>query len=134
VSKRTPLAERLAKAVEGLVLPSERDQPFTVVEFPGAKLPSDVRAFRQLVGVGGKTPVGDFYPTDMLATLAKEQPNDGAAVKRLRAKFRKLADLLAAEFVTLRGFKVGKVNVETYFLGAAPDGAVLGLKAGGVET
>jgi Nuclease A inhibitor-like protein. len=133
MSKKPSLADRLAKAVEGLVLPSERDEPFTVVEFPGAELPSDVRGFRKLVGVDAKTPVGDFHPAEMLAALGKGQPSDGAGVTKMRTKFRKVADLLDAEFVALRGFKVGKLNVETYILGATADG-VIGLKAGGVET
>jgi hypothetical protein len=133
MSKKPSIAAKLAKAIEGLVLPSESDHPFAVVEFPGAKLPSDVRAFRKLVGIDGKTPVGDFYVNEWLDKLSKELPNEGADVKKLRAKFRKLGDLLAAEFQSVRGFKAGKINVVTYILGATDDG-VLGIKAGGVET
>ena len=133
MSKKSALSAKLAKAVQGLVLPSESDHPFAVVEYPGTKLPSDVRAFRKLVGIDGKSPVGDFYVNEWLDALTKEQPNDGADVQKLRAKFRKLSELLNAEFPSLRGFKAGKINVNTYLLGATEDG-VIGIKAGGVET
>jgi hypothetical protein len=133
MSKKASLADRLAKAAEGVMLPSEFDSPFTVVEFPGAKLPSDVRSFRHLVGIDGKVPVELFDAEAVLQRLARESASDDADVKKMKAKFRKLTAFLDDNFDELAGFRIGKINVETYILGATPDG-VIGLNAGGVET
>lgn len=134
MSKKTHLAEELVKAAEGVMLPSERDSSFTVMKWPKATLPKDTAAFRKLIHADAKTEVESFDASAMLERLGKDASTDGADVKKMRAKFRKLAAFLDEHFEELVGYKVGKIKVETYIVGASSDGEVIGLRATGVET
>ena len=134
MSKRPPLAERLAKLADGLVLPSESDQPFAVVHWPSAALPTDATTFRKLVGLDAKTPVKTFDAGALLNRLGHESTADSPAIKKTKAGYRKLAAFIAEHLTDVHGFKAGTVNVETFLLGRTSEGEVLGLKAGGVET
>ena len=134
MSKKASLADQLARAAQGIVLPSEFDGHFSVVQWPNAEIPKTPSAFRQLAEIPPQSPVESFDASALISRLGGELSTDGADVKRMRAKFRKLAEFLRGNLNDLRGFRVGNINVELYILGASSDGEVLGLKALGVET
>jgi hypothetical protein len=134
MSKKTHLAEELALAVRGVMLPSERDSSFTVMKWPNAALPKDAAAFRKLIKADTKTPVEPFDAEAVLQRLGREAATDGADVKKMKAKLRKLTAFLDEHFDELAGYRVGKINLDTYILGATSEDEVVGLKATGVET
>jgi len=134
MSKKPSLADRLAKAAEGVMLPSEFDSPFTVAHWPNAEFPKTPSAFRKLVGVAPQSSVEAFDVAALLSRLGADQSTDGADVRKMKVKFRKLAAFLKEQFEELAGFRAGNINVETYIVGRTSADEVFALKASGVET
>jgi len=134
MSKKSSLADRLAKLADGLFLPSESDEPFVVVHWSKSDLPKDANTFRKLVGLDAKTPVKSFDAEALLERLSRESSGDGTDVKSMKTRFCKLAAFFSDNLTDIRGYKAGTVSVQTCLLGRTADGDVLGLKAGGVET
>jgi hypothetical protein len=135
VSKKPNLASQLAKLAKGVLLPSETDAPLAVVEYPGAAAAlGDPAAFRKLIGAPARTTVARASADEFFRRLSAPAESDGAAMKKLKAKFAVLGDFFAAQLTGATVFRLGKISVTTYIVGVTPDGGVLGLVGKQVET
>ncbi|MGC4033606.1 MAG: nuclease A inhibitor family protein [Tepidisphaeraceae bacterium] len=116
------LTARLASAVDGLLYPSESDEPFEVIDRPLAK----GQTVRQAAHgwFESKSPVIEQPVDEFFAAL--EGSDD-------EARFAALRELLEAGLTDLSVFRVGEVQVEVFLLGRAGD-RLIGLKTLSVET
>ncbi len=133
--KKKPFAEVLEAAIEGMLLPSEGDSPFEVVEWevPAETLAS-AAAFKKLVGAPAKAKAESLDFEKFFAPHCADQDWHDDDGKAMAAKFRALRDLLKAELHELRVFRVGRIRINTYVVGRGGSTHVVGLKALQIET
>jgi nicotinamide-nucleotide amidase len=123
---------RLAKAVEGLLFPSESDVPLTPLRFGGsAEGELSPETLRQTLGQASEAPVETLSVDELFAPVIEAPEGKPTAEAQ---KYRELLELLKRELSDLKAFRVGKVDIHVYVLGRHASGQWLGLKTRVVET
>ena len=133
--RKKPLTEVLAAAVEGLLLPSEADHPFEVVEWEHAATAlATAASFKKLVGAPAKARAESLDAEKFLAPHCADREGLDDEGKAMAAKYRALREVLHAELHDLRVFRIGALRITTYLVGRLGSGDVVGLKALQIET
>ncbi|HWE97293.1 MAG TPA: nuclease A inhibitor family protein [Tepidisphaeraceae bacterium] len=116
------LLEVLRKATDGLLYPSESDEPFEpfrwkrTADDPAKEVAAPARAGETV----REQSVADFFG-------ALEDSDDAA-------RFAGLRRALESKLAGLRVFRVGDIEVGVYLIGRTPDGDWAGLHTTSVET
>ena len=114
----------LAKAIDGLLYPSESDEPFDLFRWGPATAPADARA-QVLSHATATQPIKELSLDDFFAPL---ETTDDAP------RFRALRQALAATLTDLRIFRVGSIRVGIYLIGKTPSAQWAGAHTTSVET
>ena len=117
----------LQKASDGLLYPSDADEPFTA--FAWTKAAGDVTAdkTRPLAGVDAKAPVEERTAAEFFQNLTADGADDAD-------KFKALQKVVGAQLSGVKVFRFGGVEKEIYVVGQAAGGGWAGLKTKAVET
>jgi len=127
------LAEQIKNASEGLWYISETDAE--IFPFTGSK--ADAVTKENLLAQIGKppdTPVEERGFDEILARFIKIQDWFGDEEKATAAKFAALKSLLEKNLTNLKVFKVGRIELDIYFVGLDKEGNLAGIQTKAVET
>lgn len=128
------LKEQIAPFLEGLLYPSESDEPVTYVHRPWPAENLSVEAFKALFeiaptdfveehdGLAFWRPVSDLYPWYTEEEVARTQA------------FNALKTLLNTSLAQIHYFYVGQKVVDIYVVGLAEDGQLEGITTRAVYT
>ncbi len=123
-------------AAEGLVYTSESDRPFEWFELPGgaAGWPYDPAEFARRIGADAGAPVEErtlerFFKPHIEST----DPSDTRA-QEIRPRYEALKALLASKLGEVRVFRVGRIEIGCYVVGADGRGNLAGVRTVAVET
>lgn len=128
------LKSRLASAVDGLLWMSESDYPFTIFERSGeanAVTPARLLAW---LGKPANTPVEVRTLTDILAWPARHDPEAPPEERAIALRYQALRALLTEHLRDITVIKVGRIQVDVFFLGNTGCGDVAGLRTLAIET
>ncbi|HEX8245582.1 MAG TPA: nuclease A inhibitor family protein [Longimicrobium sp.] len=130
------LRARLEDAAEGLVYTSESDRPFEWFQLAGggAGWPYGADEFARRIGA----PAGASLEERTLDRFFKPHiestdPYDTRA-QEIRPRYEALKKLLAANLRDVRVFRVGRIEIGCYVVGADGQGNLAGLRTVAVET
>jgi hypothetical protein len=135
-SDTSDLRPRLEDAAEGLVYTSESDRPFEWFELAGgaAGWPYGAGEFARRIGAAAGAPVEErtldrFFKPHIETT----DPYDTRA-QEIRPRYEALKKLLATSLRDVRVFRVGRIEIGCYVVGADGGGNLAGLRTVAVET
>lgn len=127
------LAEKIEKAVEGLYYMSETDAE--IFPFFGEKSESvTAENLLEQIKQPKNAPVEERNFEEFFEHLTKMQDWFGDEETETAKKFANLRNLLKKNLKDLKVFKIGKINLEIYFVGLDTDGRLTGIKTEAVET
>ena len=117
----------LQKASEGLLYPSDTDEPF--VAFSWGKAAGDLTAdkVRSLAGVGPKAAVQERTLADFFKNLTADDVDDAD-------KYKNLQKVIGEQLSGVKVFRFGDVDIDIYLVGTTKGGEWAGLKTKAVET
>ena len=104
----------LTRATAGLLMPSESDEPITVVHWDDAASELDNAAILRLAGCEPGKKVERIDPTDLLRDALH-----GSEASR----FRELLQTLETAVDAVRGYRIGEVEKDVYLMGRLKDGS-----------
>ncbi len=119
-----PEMDTLAKASEGLLYPSESDEPFEVFNWgpaPAAGPTTRDAVLRR----SGKAPLQEVAVDQFFSELQSSDDAD---------RFNALKTTLQTQLANLKIFRAGSINVDIYLIGQSPSSELVGLKTSSVET
>ncbi|MFL5321391.1 MAG: nuclease A inhibitor family protein [Myxococcaceae bacterium] len=123
----------LAAATKDLTWPSESDraiQPFEL-DVPAGSITAT--KLRSLFGEPTKTPVETRTLDDAFANLVEIRPDMGDDEKALAQKYANLKAQLAG-LKDVKVYRVGNIDIDTYIMGRAPNGKLVGVVTSAIET
>ena len=121
-TQQPPELNAIRNAIAGLTYPSESDEPFEVIAWPGGA----GGAREQVVA---HTPVGRNVVEIPVNTFFRELEGTDDA-----ARFRALRQTLEATLTDLHVYRAGSVKVDVYLVGKTKTGGFAGLHTTSVET
>ena len=127
------LSEQIKNAAAGLWYMSETDAE--IFPFTGSKAEAVTK--ENLLGQIGKppdTPVEERNFDQMFERFIKIQDWFGDEEKATAAKFAALKNLLKKNLTNLKVFKVGRIELDIYFVGLDREGNLAGFRTKAVET
>jgi hypothetical protein len=127
------LTEQIKTAADGLWYISETDAE--IFPFTGSK--ADAVTKENLLAQIGKppdTPVEERGFDEMLARFITIQDWFGDEEKATAEKFAALKSLLEKNLTDLKVFKIGRIEVDIYFVGLNAEGKLAGIQTKAVET
>ena len=127
------LAEEIEKAVEGLYYTSETDAE--ILPFIGEKSESvTAEKLLQQVKQPKNSPVEERNFDEFFEHLTEKQDWFGDEETETAKKFANLRNLLKENLKDLKVFKIGKIQLDVYFVGLDRQGRLTGIKTKAVET
>lgn len=126
------LLAQLARAADGLLVPSETDAPFEPVRW--GMTPPTPEALRIHAGRPETAPVEEWSLDEFLGPLAKIEPWHSDARRARAQRFGTLRELIAERLEEPCVYRVGTVEIAVYLLGRATTGEYLGLRTLVVRT
>jgi len=127
------LSEQIKTAAEGLWYISETDAE--IFPFTGSK--TDAVTKENLLRQTGRsvdTPVEEREFNQMFERFVKIRDWFGAEEKATAGKFAALKSLLEKNLTDLKVFKVGRIELDIYFVGLDKEGNLAGIQTKAVET
>lgn len=127
------LYEQIKNASKGLYYVSETDaeiKPFVGTIAEGVSKQEILRQTNKPFD----TPVEERNFDEIFERLTKIQDWYGEEEAEAATKFSDLRDLLEKNLTDLRVFKIGKIELDVYFVGLDPKGILAGIKTQAVET
>lgn len=116
----------LRQASDGLLYPSESDEPFTAFAWPPARDPAHDTAQAQVVAHSPKGAAVSEQTVDDFFAQLQGSPDAG--------RYAQLRKVLEQQLAGLKAFRAGEVRVAVYLIGKAPSGSWAGLQTLSVET
>ena len=127
------LAERIARACEGLVYISEQDAPVAV--FVGRPVEAlDADSIRPVTDMQDDTRIEEVEFEKFFARLTKSAAWHGKAQRVQTKKFLELQKLLEENLHDLKVFKIGAIHVHIFAVGLDNTNNVIGITTEAVET
>jgi len=130
---KVDLSEQIKTAAEGLWYISETDAE--IFPFTGSK--ADAVTKEDLLSQLGKppgTPVEERGFEEMFARFIRIEDWYGDEEKATAEKFAALKSLLEQNLTDLKVFKVGRIDLDIYFVGLDKEGNLAGFQTKAVET
>jgi hypothetical protein len=130
---KVDLTEQIKSAAEGLWYISETDAE--IFPFTGSKADAVTKEnLLQQIGKPSDAPVEERDFDQMFERFVKIQDWFGDEEKANAAKFAALKSLLEKNLKDLKVFKVGRIDVDIYFVGLDAQGNLAGIQTKAVET
>lgn len=126
------IVEKLKEASTGLLMMSESDYPFEVVQWEGAA-PVTQEKILQLTG-SQDLPVEVVDLDYLFRNCAFEQEWHNELQKKDVKKFQTLIQTLKDNLSDISVYRVGKINIDAYIIGQTKDGDLAGVTTKLVET
>lgn len=127
------LTEQIKRAAEGLWYISETDAE--IFPFTGSKTDSVTKEnLLKQIGKPSDSPVEERGFDEMFRRFVTIQDWFGDEEKETAKKFAALKDLLEKNLTDLKVFKVGRIELDVYFVGLDKDGNLAGFQTKAVET
>lgn len=133
ISSEKSFEDQIKSLCKGLYYISETDAE--IFPFSGTKAES-VTA-EELLKQTGNLPnasVEEREFDEMFARLTKLQDWFGDEEKATAAKFSAIKELLEKNLSDLKVFKIGRINIDIYFVGLDADGNLKGIQTKAIET
>lgn len=130
----THIEQSLEQAVDGLLYPSESEEPFEVICWADDGKPIDASRLLEQAGYKPHIPVTETSLDDFFKDLTTVQSWYGDNEKANTQRFRDLEDMLRHSLTDIRVFRVGEVRIDVYIIGVTGDGGWAGVKTTSVET
>jgi hypothetical protein len=130
----TEASAALAKASQGLLYPSESDEPFTAFTWKGAEGELTKEKLLKRARKPASSPVQEVPLKDFFKDLTTEQDWHGEEEKAAVEKYRNLLEALRQNLSDVKVFKVGTAKVGVFIVGKTEEGDWAGLKTTAVET
>lgn len=126
------IVEKLKEASTGLLMMSESDYPFEVVQWEGAA-PATQEKILQLTG-SQDLPVEVVDLDYLFRNCAFEQEWHNELQKKDVQKFQTFVQTLKDNLSDISVYRVGKINIDAYIIGKTQDGDLAGVVTKLVET
>ncbi|WP_181154305.1 MULTISPECIES: nuclease A inhibitor family protein [Nostoc cyanobionts] len=126
------IGEKLKEASSGLLMMSESDYPFEVVQWEGAA-PATQEKILQLTG-SQYLPVEVVDLDYLFRNCAFEQEWHNELQKKDVKKFQTLVQTLKDNLRNISVYRVGQINIDAYIIGETKDGDLAGVVTKLVET
>ena len=127
------LSEQIKNAAEGLWYISETDAE--IFPFTGSKSKEVTKeTLLAQIGKPSDAPVEERDFEQMFERFVKIQDWFGDEEKETAAKFAALKELLKKNLTDLKVFKVGRIDLDIYFVGLDKDGNLAGIQTKATET
>ena len=126
------IVEKLKEASTGLLMMSESDYPFDVVQWEGAA-PATQEKILQLTG-SQDLPVEIVDLDYLFRNCAFEQEWHNELQKKDVKKFQTLVQTLKDNLSDISVYRVGQINIDAYIIGQTKDGDLAGVVTKLVET
>ena len=127
------LSQQIKRAAEGLWYISETDAE--IFPFTGSKSDSITKEnLLEQIGKPPDTPVEERDFNQMFERFIKIQDWFGDEEKATAAKFAALKNLLEKNLTDVKVFKVGRIELDIYFVGLDKEGNLAGFQTKAVET
>jgi hypothetical protein len=126
------IVEKLKEASTGLLMMSESDYPFNVVQWEGAA-PATQEKILQLTGSQDQ-PVEVVDLDYLFRNCAFEQEWHNELQKKDVKKFQTLVQTLKDNLSDISVYRVGQINIDAYIIGQTKDGDLAGVATKLVET
>ena len=126
------IVEKLKEASTGLLMMSESDYPFEVVQWEGAA-PATQEKILQLTG-SQDLPIEVVDLDYLFRNCAFEQEWHNELQKKDVQKFQTLVQTLKDNLGDISVYRVGKINIDAYIIGQTKDGDLAGVVTKLVET
>ncbi len=117
----------LQKSSQGLLYPSDTDEPFEAFAWGKAAGDLDAETVRRLAGAGAEAPVQERTLADFFKNLTDDAAPDAD-------KYKNLQKVVGEQLSGAKVFRFGDVDVDIYVVGKTRDGNWAGLKTKAVET
>ncbi|HQU84343.1 MAG TPA: nuclease A inhibitor family protein [Pyrinomonadaceae bacterium] len=133
ISSEKSFEDQIKSLCEGLYYISETDAE--IFPFSGTKA-ENVTAEELLKQTGNlpDAPVEERGFDEMFVRLTKLQDWFGDEEKATAAKFSAIKELLEKSLKDLKVFKIGRINIDIYFVGLDADGNLKGIQTKAIET
>jgi len=130
------IRERLEKEAEGLTYSSESDRPFEAFELKGgaAGWPYGAEEFARRIGAPAGTKLEERSLQRFFAPHIENTDPYDTRTQALRPRYEALRALLQSGLREVRVFRVGRVEIDCYAVGADEAGNLAGLRTVAVET
>ncbi|MEH2163545.1 MAG: nuclease A inhibitor family protein [Nostoc sp.] len=126
------IVEKLKEASTGLLMMSESDYPFEVVQWEGAA-PATQEKILQLRG-SQNLPIEVVELDYLFRNCAFEQEWHNELQKQDVKKFQTLIQTLKDNLSDIKVYRVGQINIDAYIIGQTKDGDLAGVVTKLVET
>ncbi|MEH1863827.1 MAG: nuclease A inhibitor family protein [Nostoc sp.] len=126
------IVEKLKEASTGLLMMSESDYPFEVVQWEGAA-PATQEKILQLTG-SQNLPVEVVDLDYLFRNCAFEQEWHNELQKKDVKRFQTLIQTLKDNLSDISVYRVGQINIDAYIIGQTQDGDLAGVVTKLVET
>ncbi|MEH2443719.1 nuclease A inhibitor family protein [Nostoc sp.] len=126
------IGEKLKEASSGLLMMSESDYPFEVVQWEGAA-PATQEKILQLTG-SQDLPVEVVDLDYLFRNCAFEQEWHNELQKKDVKKFQTLVQTLKDNLRNISVYRVGQINIDAYIIGETKDGDLAGVVTKLVES
>jgi hypothetical protein len=117
----------LQAASEGLLYPSETDEPFEPLSWGRAVGDLTAREAARLAGASAAAVVEEQTLAEFFKPLTVDEADDAE-------QWRRLQQVVEEQLSGARVFRVGRVNIDVFIVGRAADGEWVGIKTRVVET
>lgn len=126
------IVEKLKEASTGLLMMSESDYPFEVVQWEGAA-PATQEKILQLTG-SQNLPVEVVELDYLFRNCAFEQEWHNELQKKDVKRFQTLMQALKDNLSEISVYRIGQINIDAYIIGQTKDGDLAGVVTKLVET
>ncbi|MEH1891942.1 MAG: nuclease A inhibitor family protein [Nostoc sp.] len=126
------IVEKLKEVSTGLLMMSESDYPFEVVQWEGAA-PATQEKILQLTG-SQDLPIEVVDLDYLFRNCAFEQEWHNELQKKDVQKFQTFVQTLKDNLSDISVYRVGKINIDAYIIGQTKDGDLAGVVTKLVET
>lgn len=130
---KTNLSEQIKAASEGLWYISETDAE--IFPFTGSKANAVTKEnLLNQIGKSPETPVEERGFEEMFARFIRIEDWYGDEEKATAERFAALKNLMESNLSDLKVFKVGRIEIDIYFVGFDKNGDLAGFQTKAVET
>ncbi len=117
----------LQNASQGLLYPSDSDEPFTAFTWGTAAGALDAETVRRLAGANARAPVRERTLAEFFTNLTDEAAPDAD-------RYKALQKVVGEQLADAKVFRFGDVDIDIYIVGKTRDGNWAGLKTKAVES
>jgi len=132
-SNEDVLLKQIKNVSEGLYYTSETDAEITPFVGKYSKAVTKEEILRQTENLPDQ-PIEERNFADIFERLTKTQDWFGEEETATAAKFAALKELLEKNLKDLKVFKIGRIELDVYFVGLNAESVLMGIKTKAVET